>query len=200
MAPYDGTQQWHHVHSPKVGRHLPPNHGTLEWHPAVAPLPLPQSWPSPSPIAHYNGTLQWHHVHSPKVGRHPPQRWLQWHRTMAPSNATTSTPPKLVVTFPLQPWHTTNAPCNGTTSTPPCNGTLVPRPICQNGSSPCPLLEVRTPIAIAIWGKKVVIQSQWPFHPLVNGGHRQPFLKGPRKLSIPKRGTIAELQGNCDTA
>ena len=35
---------------------------------------------------------------------------------------------------------------------PPCNGTLVPRPVCQNGSSPSPLLEVRTPIAIAIWG------------------------------------------------
>ena len=24
MARYDGTQQWHHVHSPKVGRHPPP--------------------------------------------------------------------------------------------------------------------------------------------------------------------------------
>ena len=42
MAPYDGTQQWHHVHSPKVGRCLPP-----------------------PTMAHYNGTLQWHHVHSP---------------------------------------------------------------------------------------------------------------------------------------
>ena len=41
---------------------------------------------------------------------------------------------------------------NGTTSTAPCNGTLVPRPIRQ-GSSPSPVLEVRTHIAIAIWGK-----------------------------------------------
>ena len=39
--------------------------GTLQWHPAMAPRPLPQSWSSPSPptIEHYNGTQQWHHVH-----------------------------------------------------------------------------------------------------------------------------------------
>ena len=43
------------------------------------------------------------------------------------------------------------APSNGTTSIAPCNGTLVPRPIRQSGSSPSPLLEVGTPIAIAIW-------------------------------------------------
>ena len=61
-----------------VKKKCPPNHSTLQWHPAMAPSnvhrPLPQSWSSPSPqtIAHYNGTLQWHHVHSPKVGRHPP--------------------------------------------------------------------------------------------------------------------------------
>ena len=63
----------------------------LQWHPAMAPRPLPQSWSSPSP--------------------------LQWHRAMAPSNGTTSTPPKLVVTLPnhstLQ-WHPTMAPSNGT--------------------------------------------------------------------------------------
>ena len=135
----------------------------------MAPHPLPQSWPSPSPtptIAHYSGTLQWHHVHSPKVGRYPPRtiahyngtlQWhhwsspfprndsaLQWHLAMAPSNGTTSTPPKLVVTLSprtiahyngtlqwhhwsspsprndsaLQ-WHLAMAPSNGTTSTPP---------------------------------------------------------------------------------
>ena len=95
---YNGTLQWHHVHS--------------------------QSWSSPSPptIAHYNGTLQWHHVHSPKVGHPPPppiahyNGTLQWHPAMAPRplpqswsspsppmapcNGTTSTPPKLVVTLP----------------------------------------------------------------------------------------------------
>ena len=104
--------------------------GTMQWHPAMGPRPLPESWSSPSPpptTAHYNGTQQWHHVRSPKIGRHP-HSTLQWHPTMAPSN--------------------------GTTSTAPCNGTLVPRPIRQSGSSPSPLLEVRTPIAIAIWGKK----------------------------------------------
>ena len=86
--------------------------GTLQWHPAMAPRPLPQSWSSPSP-----STLPLNHS------------TLQWHPTMAPSN--------------------------GTTSTAPCNGTLVPRPIRQSGSSPSPLLEVRTPIAIAIWGKRL---------------------------------------------
>ena len=63
----------------------------LQWHPAMAPRPLPQSWSSPSP--------------------------LQWHRAMAPSNGTTSTPPKMVVTLPnhstLQ-WHPTMALSNGT--------------------------------------------------------------------------------------
>ena len=112
MAPCNGTQQWHHVRSPKVGRRPPIAHynGTLQWHPAMAPRPLPQSWSSPSPstIVRYNDTLR-------------------WHPAMAPSN--------------------------GTTSTAPCNGTLVPRPIRQSGSSP-PLPEVRTPIAIVIWGKR----------------------------------------------
>ena len=44
-------------------------------------------------------------------------------------------------------WHPAMAPC------PLHPGTLVPRPIRHSGSSPSPLLEVRTPIAIAIWGK-----------------------------------------------
>ena len=127
------TQQWHDVHSPKVGRHPPPNHSTLQWH--LAPPPkLAVTLPSP------------HHS------------TLQWHPAMAPSNGTTSAPPKLVVTLPLNhstlQWHPTMAPSNGTTSTAPCNGTLVPRPIRQSGSSPSPLLEVRTAIAIAIWGKR----------------------------------------------
>ena len=84
------TQQWHHVNSPKVGRHpshrpgttstppklaltLPcPHHSAPQWHPAMAPRPLPKFVDPPTTIAHYNGTQQWHHVHSPKVGRHPP--------------------------------------------------------------------------------------------------------------------------------
>ena len=78
MAPCNGTQQWHRVRSPKVGRRppLPPPlahyNGTLQWHPAMAPRPLPQSWSSPSPLNHST---------------------LQWHPTMAPSNGTTSTAP-----------------------------------------------------------------------------------------------------------
>ena len=150
--------------TPKVGRHLPST-STLEWHPAMAHLAMAPSngntstapsngttstlkvgrhpsstphWhpamapPPPPTIAHYNGTLQWHPAMAP---RPLPQSWS----LPSPSNST------------LQ-WHPTMAPSNGTTSTAPCNGTLVPRPIRQSGSSPSPLLEVRTPIAIAIWG------------------------------------------------
>ena len=101
MAPSNGTTST----PPKLAVTL--RHSTLQWHPAMAPRPLPQSWSSPSPPTTNHSTLQ-------------------WHPTMAPSN--------------------------GTTSTAPCNGTLVPRPIRQSGSSPSRLLEVRTPIAIAIWG------------------------------------------------
>ena len=106
MAP-DGTQQWHHVHSPKLVVTLPPNHSTFNgtrWHPAITSTPPSWSSPSPPTIAHsmapYDGTQQWHHVHCT----------LQW-----------------------QPWcHVQSAK-------------VVRRPP--------PLLEVRTPIAIAIWGK-----------------------------------------------
>ena len=88
----------------------------------------------------------------------PHHSTLQWHPTMAPSNGTTPTPPKLVVTLPpnhstLQR-HPSTAPCNGT-STPPIfwspypqtiahyNGTLrwhpamAPRPLLQ-GWHPTP--------------------------------------------------------------
>ena len=84
-----------------------------------------------------------------------PQSWS----LPSPCNGTTSTPPKLV-TLPLNHstlngtlrWHPAIGP-------PPCSGTLVPRPIRQSGSSPSPLLEVRTPIAIAIWG----IKHEWTY-------------------------------------
>ena len=74
----------------------------------MAPRPLRQSWPSPSPpptIAHYNGTLRWH----PAMAPHP------LHPAMAP-------------------W--CHVQCAKVVRRPP------------------PLLQVRTPIAIAIWGKK----------------------------------------------
>ena len=125
LAPCNGTQQWHHVHTPKA---LP---SPLQWHPAMAPS---------------NGTTST----PPKlvVTLHLNHSTLQWHPTMAPSNGTTSTPPKLspsplrtIAHYngtlqwhptmhhvhspkvgrhpPPQPWHTTMAPYNGTTSTPP---------------------------------------------------------------------------------
>ena len=63
IAHYNGTQQWHHVHSPKIGDDDPTKahyNGTLQWHPAMAPRPLPQTCPlpqscrhSPPGIAHY---------------------------------------------------------------------------------------------------------------------------------------------------
>ena len=67
------TQQWHDVHSPKVGRHPPPNHSTLQWH--LAPPPkLAVTLPSPS-------TLKWHPAMAPRL-LHPaiaprplPQSW-----------------------------------------------------------------------------------------------------------------------------
>ena len=133
-------------------------------HPAMAPRPLPQSWSLPSSLATCNGTqqhsppnhtmapcngttstppklavtllsgtLQWHHVHSPKVGRHlPPQ---PYHTTMAPTKA----PSNGTTFFCTLQWHP------GATSNPP-----------KWFVAPPPLLEVRTPIAIAIWGKKGV--------------------------------------------
>ena len=61
MAPCNGTQQWHHVHSPKVGRH-------------------PPHQPQYTTMAPYDGTQQWHHVHC-TLQRHPgatsnPPKWF----------------------------------------------------------------------------------------------------------------------------
>ena len=135
----------------------------LQWHPTVAPsnattstAPSNGTTSTPSKfvvtrLAHYNGTLQWRHTPPPTIAHY--NRTLQWHPAMArrplprswsspsppPTIAHYDTPPKLVVTPPLNhstlQWHPTMAPSNGTTSTAPCNGTLVPRPI---GSSPSP--------------------------------------------------------------
>ena len=125
MAHYNGTLQWHHVHSAKISRHPPKN-------------PPPQ--PSHTTMAPCNGTQQWHHVHS---------TWAHYNGTLRRHPAMAPRPLNLGT---LQ-WHPTKAPSNGTTSTAPCNGILVPRPMRKSGSSPSLLLEVRTPIAIAIWGK-----------------------------------------------
>ena len=173
LPPNQSTLQWHHVHSPKVVV-TPPNNSTLQCHhvhsPKVGPHPPPQpshttmapcngtqQWHHVhSTIAHYNGTQQWHHVHSTKVGRHPApcngtQQWHHIHSTIAHYNGT------------LQ-WHhvhSTIAHYNGTLQWHPA---MAPRPLhpamafwCHVQCAkvvrrPPPLLEVRTPIAIAIWG------------------------------------------------
>ena len=119
IAHYNGTLHWHHVHSPKVGRHLP-RHSTLQWHPAMAPRPLPQSWPSPSPN---HSALQWHPAMAPCPlpqswpSPSPNQRTLQWHPAMAPRPLPQSWPSPSPNHSTLQ-WHPAMAPSNGTTSTP----------------------------------------------------------------------------------
>ena len=136
-------------------RHTPRNHTTLEWHPAMTPRPLPQSWSSPSPpptIAHYNCTLQFRPATTP---RPLPQSWsspspsttvhyngtLRWHPAMAP-----------------RPLHPAMAPWCHVQS-----AKVVRRPPA--------LLEVRTPIAIAIWGKrsckKIATIAKWKHRPLI---------------------------------
>ena len=45
------------------------------------------------------------------------------------------------------------APSNGTTSTAPCNGTLVPRPMRQSGSSPSPPIGSKNPYSYRYLGK-----------------------------------------------
>ena len=131
MAPCTGTQQWHHVRSPKVGRHPPPNRSTPQWHPAMAPRPLPQSWPSPSP---HHSTLQWHPAMAP---RPLPQSWSSPSPTIAHYNGTLR-------------WHPAMAPR-------PLHPAMAPWCHVQSAKvvrRPHPLLEVRTPIAIAIWEKQ----------------------------------------------
>ena len=134
IADYNGTVQWHHVHSPKVRRHPTPtivHNGTVRWHRAMAPCP-----PSPPTIAHYNGTRQWHHVHSLKVGRHPPpptiahyNGTLRWDPAMAP-----------------RPLHPAIA--------------LVPRPICQSGSSPSPPIGSKNPYSYRYLGNNGILTTK----------------------------------------
>ena len=131
-------------------------------HPAMAPRPLSSHWhlamapcngTTSTPPKLVNGTST---RPSLAITLPPNHSTLQWHPTMAPSNGATSTPPKLVVTLPpnhskLQ-WHPTIAPSNGPTSTAPCSGTLVPRPIRQSGSSPCPPIGSKNPYSYRCLG------------------------------------------------
>ena len=123
--------------APSHGRPAMAPSGTLPWRPAIAPGPVRQSVHAP------RGTQQWHPTMAP-------------YSTMAPSNGTKSSPPKCTTTpwhpamAPLHgtlPWHPAMAPSNGTTSNPPKCATL--------------LLEVRTPIAKAIWGKTFAISDSF---------------------------------------
>ena len=117
------------------GKMPPPNHSTLQWHPAMAPRPLPQSWSSRSPptIAHYNGTLQWHPAMAPRPHCNGT---LRWHPAMA-----------------SRPLHPAMAPWCHVQS-----AKVVRRPP--------PVVEVRTPIAIAIWGKNIAIWGPNPWQVL----------------------------------
>ena len=74
MAPCNGTQQWHHIHFPKVGRHPPPNHSTLQWHPTMAPSngTLWRLHPAMAPRPLHPALAPWCHVQSAKVVRRPP--------------------------------------------------------------------------------------------------------------------------------
>ena len=103
-----------------------PCNGTTSAPPKLVVTLAPSNGTTSPTIAHYNGTRQWHHVHSPKIGRHPPPQpcngTLRWHPAMAP-----------------RPLHPAMAPWCHVQS-----AKVVRRPP--------PLLEVRTPIAVAIWG------------------------------------------------
>ena len=103
----------------------PPSNGTLSDGTSTPPTcALPPS----------NGTQQWHpirwHVQSANVCTHHPK---QWHPAMAPSNGT--------LLWHLTTWHLAMASYQ------------MARPLRQHVRSPPLLLEVRTPIAKAIWGK-----------------------------------------------
>ena len=178
MADCNGnnTQQWHHVH----------NYSTPEWHPEMAPsngtistplkgvvppFPRHSTWSSP-----YHNTLEWHPAMAPRPLPPPPHhstiQW-QWHSAMArplPQSWSSPSPPTI-------PHH------NGTLMAPrplhPAMARWVPRPIRQSGSSASPpLLEVRTPIAIAIWGN-----IRWILRFLSTKKHGECLVpEGPRPL------------------
>ena len=131
--------------------------GTLRRHPAMAPRPLNQS----TTMAPYEGIQQWHHVHST----------LQGHPAMAPRPLNHSTPQRHPALAP-RPLHPAMAfwchvQCAKVVRRPP------------------PLLEVRTPIAIAIWGTKEQSEIKEP----ENNSRLDRVLhhKSPKILKIPSR-------------
>ena len=115
----------------------------------MAPRPLPQSCSSPFPpstTAHYNGIQQWHHVQLAVTLPSPNHSTLQWHPAMAPcplpQSWSSPSPPTIVR------WHPAMAPR-------PLHPAMAPWCHVQSAKVVrClpPLLGVRTPLAIAIWG------------------------------------------------
>ena len=125
----------HHAHSPKVGHHTRTHCSTTSTlHPAMAPRPLTHLPPTTCALQ-----WQWHPTmaprpHSPKVGRRPPHR---------STNGARSTP---VPQSALQ-WHHVHC----TLQWHRCHEV-----VCR----PAHLLEVRNPIATAIWGKHKQTKKQ----------------------------------------
>ena len=74
---------------------------------------------------------------------------------MAPSNhvhsPSWSSPSPPTIAHSMAPYDGTQ---RGTTSIAPCNGTLVPRPIRQSGSSPSPPIGSKNPYSYRYLGKK----------------------------------------------
>ena len=83
----------------------------------------------------------------------PNHSTLQWHPTMAPSNGTTSTPPKLVVNSPLHPHY------NGNVQWHPA---MAPRPLHPAMAPWCHLQSAngsKNPYSYRYLGKKILTQK-----------------------------------------
>ena len=139
------------------------DHGTLPWHPAMVPYHYPgtanpptQPWhhsngrhPTMAPYHvtqqwHCHGTQQWHPAMAPYPAMAPGNGTRQWRPTMAPRPVR-----QAKGTLPYtSPWRPAIAPLRATSNLPKW---FVAPPL---------LLEVRTPIAKAIWGKIQLVSSQ----------------------------------------
>ena len=101
MAPYNGTQQWHRVHSSKLVVTLPTPNGALQWHHAPpSRLVVTLRFTIAHQMAPYNAQHGTTSTSSPSL----PTIALHWHPAMAPRplHAATSNPPKwFVALLPL---------------------------------------------------------------------------------------------------
>ena len=144
--------------SPPYPPNIAHHNGTLRWHPAMAAHLLPQSWSSPYP---------------PNIAHH--NGTLRWHHVHSPKDST------------LQ-WHPEMGPSNGNTSTAPCNGTLVPRPIRQSGSSPSPPIGSKNPYSYPYLGNKT--RHFWE--------HCQHFVPNSSSIRIPWKVSLISVQAADD--